>query len=355
MAEVTHIDIENRQVAHSNGTVAYDYLIIATGATHSYFGKEEWAKCAPGLKSIEDAVSIRRKILLAFEHAEMESDTDRQKAWMNFVVVGGGPAGVELAGAIAELARRVLARDFTHIDPKKARVILIEAGPRILTTFPEKLAARAQRDLIRLGAEVMVHSKVVDVTPTGVQLESGQRIASSTVLWAAGVQASNAGKWLPSETDRSGRVKVESDLTVSGQKNVFVIGDTGHCADANGNPLPGVAQVAMQQGSYVAKLIRARLNKQPAPPPFRYVDKGTMATIGRSSAIFYRGKIQFGGWIAWMGWLLLHIMFLAGFRNRILVLIQWTWAYFTWERGARLITPVETAHEINPCDDRSDL
>jgi NADH dehydrogenase len=350
MAEVTHIDTEKREVIHSKGKLAYDFLIVATGATHSYFGKSEWSQFAPGLKSLEDAVHIRRKILLAFEHAEMETSQEKQRAWMNFIVIGGGPAGVELAGAIAELARRVLARDFTHVDPQKARVILIEAGPRILTTFPEKLAARAQRDLIRLGAEVMVNSKVVDVNQAGVELEDGQRIASSTVLWAAGVQASNAHQWLPSEGDRSGRVKVQPDLTLSSDKDVFVIGDTSHCADTSGASLPGVAQVAMQQGRYVAKLIRTRLANQPSPQPFRYVDKGTMATIGRSSAIFHSGRIQFGGWFAWMGWLLLHIMYLIGFRNRILVLIQWTWAYLTWERGARLITPIETTEDISRCD-----
>jgi NADH dehydrogenase len=396
MAEVQSVDPEAKLVRHSRGETPYDYLVLATGAKHSYFGRDEWAAHAPGLKTIEDAVHIRRRILLAFENAEMERDPDARKAWLTFVVVGGGPTGVELAGAIAELSRRTLVRDFNHIHSENARVVVVEAGPRLLAAFPERLAQRAQRDLQKLGVEILLNSKVVDLDAAGVDIEGKGRLPAKTVLWAAGVQAAGASQNLQTPTDRAGRIKVNPDLTVPGRDDVFVVGDGAHVPDRNGNPLPGVAQPAIQQGRYVAAVIRSRVARTPsitvtgpaaercspagakestwdpsaasavegcsrdltapaeargspreqaqeAPPPFRYKDKGNMATIGRSSAVFHRGRIQFGGRIAWLGWLMLHIVYLIGFRNRLVVLVQWAWAYLTWERGARLITPVERA------------
>jgi NADH dehydrogenase len=332
--------------------VPYDYLLLATGAGPSYFGHDEWAEYAPGLKWLSDALAIRRKILLAFEAAEMERDPAMQRALLTFVLVGGGPTGVELAGAIADLARRSLAHEFAHVDPASARILLVEAMPRILGAFPESLARRATADLERLGVEVRTNGKVEMVDAEGVVV-GGERIPTKTVIWAAGVAASSAGAWLGAETDRAGRVLVHSDLSVPGQPRIFVIGDTAHL-EQDGKLLPGVAPVAIQEGTYAGRLIRSRLTGG-LMPPFRYFDKGNLATIGRLSAIADLGWIRLTGYLAWVIWAVVHIAYLISFRNRLLVLLQWAWAYFTHERGARLITedqprrskaeePVRTAH-----------
>ncbi len=343
LAEVTAVDVAARRVIaqeQANGrerAIPYDYLVLATGASQSYFGHDDWARYAPPLKSVTDATAIRRKILLAFEAAEAEPDPERRRALMTFVVVGGGPTGVEMAGAIAELAHKALASDFRHVDPTSARVILVEAMDRILPTFPERLARKAHAALLRLGVRVRTSAPVQGVDADGVVI-AGERVAARTVIWAAGVKASPAGKWLGVETDRAGRVPVEPDLTVRGHPEIYVIGDTAS-ARQDGKPLPGVAPVALQQGRYVARAIRARVSGQRPPAPFRYFDRGYLATIGRSYAVGYVGRLQFSGLLSWMLWAMVHIAYLIGFRNRVLVMLQWAWAYFTWQRGARLIPP----------------
>lgn len=339
MGEVTGVDTGAQTVqlrGWHNETIPYDFLILATGVSYNYFGHEDWEPFAPSLKSLTDATAIRRDILLAFEAAEREPDPEKQQALLTFVLVGGGPTGVEMAGALAELASRALARDFRRIDPRKARILLLEAGPRILPAFPEPLSQAAQKALEEMGVEVRTGAPVEQVTEDGVVV-GGQKIASQTVLWAAGVVGSPAGRWLGAETDRAGKVKVNPDLTVSGLPNVFVIGDTAHL-EQDGKPLPGVAQVAMQQGRYVASVITARQKGAEAPPPFRYHNKGDMATVGRKFAVADLGRIKLSGLLAWCLWLGIHIFFLIGFRNRLSVLLQWAWAYFTFERGVRLIT-----------------
>ena len=338
MGEVVGVDPRARQVKLADRWVSYDYLLIATGARHSYFQHPEWEQYAPGLKSVTDATIIRRKILLAFEKAEMESNPHARRALLNFVIVGAGPTGVELAGSIAELAHVVLAKDFRHIDPKLARVILLEAGPRILASFPEDLARRAERELMRLGVEVRKNGRVEEVDQDGVSV-SGERLAAKTVIWAAGVTASPAAMWLGAEMDRAGRVKVLGDLTVPGQPDVYVIGDTAEAVSQDGKPLPGVAPVAIQQGRYVAQALKLRIRGDAKVPPFRYIDKGNLATIGRRSAIAQMGKLHIGGFPAWMVWVVVHIYYLISFRNRLIVLIQWAWAYWAFQRGARLIPP----------------
>lgn len=336
--EVTGIDREQQTVRLKSGNlVGYDFLVIATGATHSYFGQDGWQHFAPGLKTLEDASIIRRDILLAFEKAEVEPDPERRRSLLNFVIVGGGPTGVELAGALAELSRRVLARDFRHIDPKSARIILVEAGERLLNTFPRKLSAQAQRDLERLGVDVRCSSRVESVTGQGVQIGS-DFVPAETVIWAAGVQSSPVGKWLGVETGPGGRVPVRPDLTLENHPEIFVIGDCALAMSEKGTALPGVAPVAMQQGRYVAQVMLRRIRGGRDPGPFRYRNKGNLATIGRSSAIADFGFLQLGGFAAWGLWLLIHILYLIGFRNRVLVLIQWAWAYLTFQRGSRLIT-----------------
>jgi len=337
MGEVIGVDRKLKQVILNKGKFSYDYLVLATGSRHSYFGHDEWERYAPGLKSVEDATVIRQKILLAFEAAEFETQSEKQKQLLTFILVGGGPTGVEMAGSIAELAQAALASDFRHINPKHSRVILLEAGERILSSFSEDLSKKAETSLKALGVEVRTRTRVENIDQEGV-LISGQRIASKTIVWAAGVRASPVGKWLGVETDRSGRVKVEPDLSISGDPCIFVIGDCATLQDENGNPLPGVAPVAMQEGKYVAQVIQKRIGNKKPIPPFRYVNKGNLATIGRSSAIADLGTFKLSGFIAWMAWLLVHIFYLIGFRNRILVMIQWAWAYFTFQRGARLIT-----------------
>ncbi len=335
LAEVTGVDVAGKRVLLGDEAVPYDYLILATGARHSYFGHDDWEPFAPGLKSIADATHIRRKILLAFEAAEREDDPARQQALLTFVVIGGGPTGVEMAGAIAELAHMALRRDFRHIDPANARIVLVEAMPRLLGAFPEDLAERVREHLEKLGVTVLTQTPVQEVDAEGI-IAGGERIAARTVIWAAGVQASPAGKWLHAATDRQGRVFVQPDLTLPEHPEIFVIGDTAHLEE-DGKPLPGVAQVALQQGRYAAQVIRARVRGLPDPPPFHYHDKGSMATVGRAYAIVQMPRARFTGFIAWITWLVVHLFFLIDFRNRLMVLFQWAWAYFTYQRSARLI------------------
>ncbi len=340
LAKVDGVDLENRLVRAGERRLPFDHLILATGARHSYFGHPEWETAAPGLKTLEDATRIRRQILLAFERAELAESDEEKRAWLTFAIVGGGPTGVELAGSIAELAHRALACDFDHIDLDSTRILLIESGPRILATFSERLAGRASASLRRLGVEIRTGQPASAIDRNGFMLGE-ERIEAKTVLWAAGVTASPAGKWLGVETDRAGRVPVGPNLEVPGLRNIFVIGDTASLNDPNGKPLPGVCQTAMQQGTYVGRLIRARIEKKPDPGPFRYRNKGEMATIGRKAAIAKMGRFEFSGFLAWMLWLFIHILYLIGFANRLLVMVQWTWAYVTFQRGARLITNVQ--------------
>lgn len=344
MAEVTGVDTRAKEVAlvtpgltERAHTVRYDYLVLATGARHAYFGHEAWEKFAPGLKSIPDATAIRQKILFAFEAAEMEPDAQKRAELLHFVLVGGGPTGVEMAGAIAELSGIALARDFRRINPRAARITLIEANRRILASFPELLSQRARADLEALGVEVRTEARVSDITEEGVWI-GRELIRSHTVIWTAGVMASPAGQWIHAETDRVGRVKVLPDCSVPGHPEIFVIGDTAYLEGPDGKPLPGVAPVAMQQGSYVASAISQKMGGIAVPPPFRYRDKGSLATIGRKAAVADLGFIRLTGIVAWAAWLLVHIFYLIGFRNRVVVLMEWAWSYFYSQRGARLIT-----------------
>lgn len=339
-AEAKRVDVEARKVITDAGDFAYDYLLLACGAQHAYFGHEEWEPYAPGLKNLPQATEIRRRVLEAFEAAEKETDPEERRRQLTFVVVGGGPTGVELAGAIGEMSRYTLARDFRHIDPRQTRVILIEAGPRILPSFDERLAARAMRDLESLGVQTWTGAPVTNITSEGVSI-GDEKIAAATVLWAAGVRASDIGKTLPRvQLDRAGRVEVDEYLNIPGHKEVFVAGDMSRFVDEHGKQLPGVAVVAMQQGIYFANTIKAEL-KGKARRPFRYQDLGQMATIGRSRAISEFGKLKLTGLPAWWFWLLVHIYRLSGFRNRLSVLIQWAWSYWTFSRGARLIVRKE--------------
>jgi NADH dehydrogenase len=319
-------------------------LILATGAQDSYFGHDDWAQFAPGLKSVVQATTIRRKILLAFEMAEKEPDPEKHQALLTFVLVGAGPTGVEMAGAIGGLAHKTMVSDFRHINPKQARIILVEALPRILPTFDEKLAHKAHKALNRLGIEVRTNSPVQAIDSEGVVI-AGERIPAKTVIWTAGVAASPAGRWLSAETDRAGRVKVGSDASVPGHPNIFVIGDTASFTE-HGKPLPGVAQAAIQQGRYVASVIADRVAGKPHPATFHYVDKGNMATIGRYYGIVSIGKFRSAGLVAWFLWLALHLWFLIGFRNRMVVLFQWVLFYTTFQRGARLITFQDTSTPV---------
>ncbi|HEU4428626.1 MAG TPA: NAD(P)/FAD-dependent oxidoreductase, partial [Myxococcota bacterium] len=318
---------------------AFDYLLLACGAAHAYFGHAEWEEHAPGLKTLEQAVEIRRRVLSAYERAELEPDRIRQRALLTFVVVGGGPTGVELAGALGEMSRFTLARDFRRIDPALARVILVEAGPRILPSFPEALARRATRDLEALGVQVWTGGSVTRIDAGGVEI-GRERIETATALWAAGVKASALGAALGLETDRQGRVVVGPDLAVPGHPAVFVLGDQAHARGPNGAPLPGLAPVAMQAGRFAARAILAELAGR-ARGEFRYEDRGQLATIGRSRAIGQIGRVHFAGLFAWLVWLFVHIYFLVGFRNRLLVVLQWAWSYWTYDRGARLIVSRE--------------
>jgi NADH dehydrogenase len=331
------IDVSSRRVVLADGdSLAYDYLIVATGASHTYFGHDEWAAAAPGLKTLEDALEMRRRILLAFEMAERETDPARRRELLTFVLVGGGPTGVELAGTLAEMARLTLRDEFRSFDPREARIVLVEAGPTILPTFPEKLRDRARKSLRRLGVEVREGTAVTGVDEHGVMLAQ-ERLVAGTVLWAAGVAASPLVATLGVPLDRAGRVIVEPDLSIPGHPEVFVVGDAALTKDAGGKPLPGVAQTAMQGAAHAARMVIRRLSGK-ASVPFVYRDLGNMAIVGRGSAIADLGWIRFGGPLAWLAWLFLHIFMLIGFRNRLAVLLEWGIAYFTLQRSVRLIT-----------------
>lgn len=376
MGEVTDIDPVQQEVIlrgedRDDDTIAYDALIVATGASHSYFGNDQWANDAPGLKTLEEALDIRRRILSAYEAAERETDPDKRAALLTFVVVGAGPTGVELAGALGEMALYTLKGEFRNINPAEAKVLLIEGSDRVLPPYTPDLSARAQRQLERLGVTVQTNSlvtnigeesvtvKQADTTKQGDMTQQGdiaQTIPCRTVLWAAGVQASALGKVLHqttgAELDRAGRVKVEPDLSIADYPSIFVIGDLAHFSHNIERPLPGVAPVAMQQGRYVAKLLTDRLTGEQTktqPQPFRYTDKGSMATIGRAAAVAQIGQLRFAGLLAWLAWLFVHLLFLAEFSNRLLVFVQWGWNYFTYKRGVRLI--VGQAEEVSNIDD----
>ena len=335
LAEATGFDLAANRLILKDGVLDYDYLIVASGATHAYFGHDDWRRTAPGLKTLEDALEIRRRVLIAFERAERETDPARRAAELTFVFIGGGPTGVEMAGALAEIARHSLARDFRHFDPGSARIVLIEGGPAILSAFPEDLQRAAMKDLQRLGVTVRTNSIVTNVSPGVVSIGS-ESIRAETVLWAAGVAASPLGAALGAPLDRAGRVKVLPDLTIPGTPNVFVIGDLATLAGDDGRPLPGVAQVAIQMGKHAVHNILRAIEHQPLRP-FHYHDLGNMATIGRASAIADFGRFRLSGLLAWLAWLFVHILNLIGFRNRLVVLVQWAWAYFTYQRGIRLI------------------
>lgn len=347
LGEVQSVDLEAGNLRSDIGCFDYDYLLLACGARHSYFGNDEWEPFAPGLKTVEQATEIRRQILTAYENAERIDDPDEQRKYLTFVVVGGGATGVEMAGAIGEMSRFTLAKDFRSINAKSARVFLMEAGPRILAAFPDELADRATRDLEKLGVQVWTGSHVSQIDIDGVTV-GNERIQSATVVWAAGVQASKLGNRMNVETDRQGRVVVQSDLSIPGYNNVFVAGDQSHFESEDGNVLPGLAPVAVQQGRYFAKIVKHDLANKPRKP-FKYVDKGIMATIGRNKAIMKSGRWQLGGWFAWMAWLIIHIYFLTGFRNRLFVVLSWAWSYVTYRRGARLIvgSKVDQDHEAD--------
>jgi NADH dehydrogenase len=337
LAEVTGVDLSQKIVHLDGDDLTYDYVILAPGATHSYFGRDEWRANAPGLKSLDDAVAMRNRILVAFEAAERAHSEEERRRDLTFVIVGGGPTGVELAGAIAEIANHSVARDFDTIDPTQSRIIIVEGGPRVLAAFPEKLSKRAKRDLERLGVEVREGMMVTGVDDVGVDLADGERIDARTILWAAGVQGSPLGKQLGVETDRAGRVHVQAELSIPGYPNAFVAGDLAALSGPDGKQYPGVAQVAMQQGRAAARNI-ARLVEGTSTEPFRYKDLGNMATIGRNRAVADIRGLKLSGLIAWAAWVFIHIMNLIGFRNRFVVLWHWVWGYFTFHRRVRLIT-----------------
>jgi NADH dehydrogenase len=337
LAEVVDVETEARAVVLSDGErVGYDFLIVATGAVDQYFGHEEWAQAAPGLKTIEDATGIRRRFLLAFEAAEQEADPEVCQALLTFVVVGGGPTGVEMAGAFAEIARHTFARDFRHVNPAQARVLLIEGGPRLLAAYPEELSAKAKEKLEKIGVEVRLGSLVTEIEPDAVRIGE-EMIPARNIVWAAGIAASPLGRRLGVPTDKMGRVIVEPDLSVPGRPEVFVVGDLAHYAHGTERPLPGVAPVAMQQARAAARNIQRTLAGE-ARERFDYQDKGSMATIGRAAAVAQVGSLKMDGLLAWLAWLFIHILYLTGFRNRVAVFLEWAWSYLTWQRGARLIT-----------------
>ncbi len=369
MAEVTGFDLDRHAIETPEGEIPYDYLIIAAGAGHSYFGHDAWEPYAPGLKTIEDALEIRRRVLLTFELAERQASSGENASPLNFVVVGGGPTGVELAGTLAEISRHALAHEFRSIDPSRTHILLIEGGARVLPAYAEDLSRSAQEQLNRLGVEVRTSTVVTQIEP-GAVYAGDTRLPATVVLWAAGVAASPLGKKLGGEVDRAGRVLVQPDLSIPGHPEVFVIGDLAALKDEQGKMLPGVAPVAIQEGRFVAKVIRKELGRAGTPPfsrssreggdvhvrpKFHYWDKGSLATIGRAAAVAQFGRIHISGFIAWLSWLFVHILFLIGFRNRLLVFIQWAWSYVTYERGARLITgstylPGWTAGQPAPAD-----
>ncbi len=340
LADAAAVDTTSHEVVLTDGRIAYDFLILASGARHAYFGHEEWEARAPGLKSLEDALEIRRRILLAFERAERETDPDRRRALVTFVLVGGGPTGAELAGAIGEISRHVLASDFRSIDPREARILLVEAGPRILPSFPPELSAGAAAALEKLGVEIRTGAPVTAIGPESVEI-AGKRLPAATVLWAAGVAASPLARSLGVPLDKAGRVLVEPDLMVPGHPELFVIGDLAAFLHQTGKPLPGVAPVAIQQGRHAARNVERAVRGAPSLP-FRYRDPGNLAVLGRDAAIAELGRIRLTGFPAWLFWCFVHILNLIGFRNRFIVMFEWAWAYFSYQRGARLITgPIE--------------
>lgn len=356
MGEVRRIDLAKRVLWVADREIGYDILVVAAGARHSHFGHHEWEPLAPGLKTIEDATEMRRRILTAFEAAERTTNAEERRRLLNFVIVGAGPTGVELAGALAEIARHSLREDFHEINPAEAHVWLIEAGPRVLLSYPPELSAKAEASLHRLGVLVRTGTAVADVSPEGVTLKTAsgnEFLATTTVLWAAGVQASPLAKLLAEQTgaelDRAGRIKVQADLSLPGQPGVFVLGDMANCVGPDGKELPGVAPVAISQGKFIAKLIRARIAGR-EPPTYRYRDLGSLATIGRNAAVADIGNFHFSGYLAWLMWVFIHLMKIVNFRNRVLVFLQWGWNYFTYDRAARLITEDPPDQHINAKD-----
>ncbi len=345
LGEVAGVDTTAKQVTLAHGqSIPYDTLVLATGATHAYFGHDEWAAVAPGLKTLEDATTIRRRVLIAFEQAEVEEDLARRNALLTFTIIGAGPTGVELAGIIAEMAHRTLPGEFRRIDTRLARVVLVEAGPRILPAFSEELSAYASRELEKLGVEVLTGTPVTNCTDQGVTIGESF-VPSRTLVWAAGVQASPAAKWVGADADRAGRIKVGPDLTAPGHPDIFVIGDTASVIQEDGKPVPGIAPAAKQQGAYVAQVIRGRLTGSPAPGPFRYRHQGSLATIGKRAAIIDFGRIKLKGSLAWWIWGVAHIYFLIGTRSRFAVAWSWLWTYLSGQHSARLITQKDTLRE----------
>ena len=345
--KVVDLNLANKQVFLETTMLQYDYLVLALGGRTSYFGHPEWEQFAPGLKSLDDALRLRSRVLLAFERAENTQDTTARERLMTIVIVGGGPTGVELAGAFAELVRTVLNRDFRRIDPTQAKIILIEASPVVLSHLPADLAGSATRQLQNLGVQVRTSTRVKDIRRGEVELENGEIIHAENILWAAGVSATSLTQKLGVETDRAGRVKVNPDLSLPGHPTVFAIGDMALVLQADGKPVPGVSPAAMQMARHVARIIEKELEagaNAPARPPFKYLDRGTMATIGRSAAVALIGRIKLSGWIAWLAWLFIHLIFLIGFRNKLVVLIQWTYSYFAYKRSARIITYLPEDH-----------
>ena len=354
LGEVTAVDKEQKRVFVSdadrqNVPISYDYLILATGSTHSYFGHNEFEQFAPGLKSLADAEAARNKILQAFELAEAEDDPARHRDLLTFILVGAGPTGVEMAGALAVLVRTSLKSEFRRIDPASARIVLVDMAPRVLGPFSESLSKGAKARLEKLGVEVRLGHSVDQIDADGIMV-AGERIASKTVIWTAGVAPSPAGKWLSVETDRAGRVRIQKDLTVPGHVEIFVVGDTASL-DENGKPLPGVAQVALQQGRYAGKLIRSRIVGGPTPKPFKYFDKGTMAVVGKGFAVLQTGKIRVSGFSAWLAWAAVHLQFLATSSLRLTVFLQWIWTYVTGQRGDRLIVHHRASPAWTPARD----
>ncbi|AFZ33025.1 NADH dehydrogenase (ubiquinone) [Gloeocapsa sp. PCC 7428] len=360
MGEVVDIDPEQHKVTLQNQELHYDSLIVATGVKHSYFGKDEWSEFAPGLKTVEDALEMRRRIFVAFEAAEKETDPEKRRAWLTFVIVGGGPTGVELAGAIAELAYSTLKKDFRNIDTAEAKILLLEGMDRLLPPYAPELSAKAAKSLQQLGVTVQTKTLVTNIADDIVTTKQGDevaQIAAKTVLWAAGVKASPMGETLAKRTgaqlDRAGRVIVEPDLSIPGHPNIFVVGDLANFSHQNGKPLPGVAPVAMQEGQYVAALIKQRLQEKTLPP-FSYLDRGSLAVIGRNAAVVDFGFVKFSGFLAWLTWVFVHIYFLIEFDNKLVVLLQWGWNYWTRKRGARLITGEESLLTVG-VNDRGDF
>jgi NADH dehydrogenase len=345
LRNVTGFDLAHRKVLLDQGILDYDYLVLALGGATSYFGHPAWEQHAPGLKSLDDALNIRRRVLLAFEQAENSLDDAERKRLMTITIVGGGPTGVELAGAFAELARHVLKRDFRRIDPRQARVILLEAGPRLLPQFSPRLAAKAAARLTTLGVDVRTEVRVEKIGDGFLQLADSTRMESATILWAAGVAANPITQKLGVELDRTGRVRVQPDLSLPGHPEVFAIGDLALVSDKHGQPVPGVSPAAMQMARHVARIIERELRgenaDQKARPVFQYWDKGMLATIGRSSAVAQIGRVELSGWLAWIAWLFIHLLFLIGFRNKAAVLLEWTYSYVTYRRGARLVTGMD--------------